>query len=145
MGNGEAQIVVLFSRTCQHKLCNDPELSLMNAMEVMFQNLTQLLCIFHTSKNVKMKYTEYVKSERQEHAIDLQNNIMYSNRETEFKKHLKHCQIVCVNITLLVNYVNDTWLTPYKEKYVVVWTIHITHLENTTTNRYMFLTLHINV
>lgn len=70
----------------------------MNAIEVMFANSNHMLCLFHISKNVSMKYKEYVKSERHEHVIDLWNNIMCVNRETVFVTHLKHFETLYVDI-----------------------------------------------
>lgn len=32
---------------------------------------------------------------------------------------------------------SETWLTPYKEMFVAAWTNIVTHLGNTTTNKYM--------
>ncbi|XP_050875735.1 uncharacterized protein LOC127079397 [Lathyrus oleraceus] len=97
-------------------MVTDQELALMNVMEVMFPNLTHMLCLFHISKNVSMKCKEYVKSERHEHDMDLWNNIMYANRKTEFVAHLKHFETVCADIPLFVKYVSETWLRPYKER-----------------------------
>ena len=45
---------------------------------------------------------EYVKSKRDEHVMDLWNNIMYANREAEFVTHLKHFETICDNIPLFV-------------------------------------------
>ena len=70
---------------------------------------------------------------------------MYANRETEFVAHLKHFETVCVDIPLFVKYVSETWLTPYKERFVDAWTNRATHLGNTTTNMYtdlFFISLH---
>lgn len=57
----------------------DQELALMNVIEVVFPNLTHLLCSFHISKNISMKCKKYVKSKRHEFLMDLWNNIMYAN------------------------------------------------------------------
>ncbi|XP_058764158.1 uncharacterized protein LOC131637576 [Vicia villosa] len=38
----------------------------------------------------RMKFKEYVKLERQEHAMDQWNNMMYSNTKDEFDVHLNH-------------------------------------------------------
>ena len=46
----------------------------------LFPNSTHMLCLFHISKNVNMKCKEYVESHRQDHVMDIWNNIMYSNR-----------------------------------------------------------------
>lgn len=61
---------------------------------------------------------------------------MYVNRQTEFVAHLKHFEIVCVDIPLFVKYVSETWLTHYKEKFVATCTNKVTHLGNTTANQY---------
>lgn len=111
------------------------ELALMNAIEVVFPNLTHLLCSFHIPKNVSMKCKEYVKSESHEYVMDLWNNFMYTNRETEFITHLEHFQTVCADIPLFVKYVIKTWLTPYKERFVVASNNRVTYLANTTTNK----------
>lgn len=49
----------------------DRELALMNTIEVVYLNSTHLLCLFHISKNVSIKYKEYVKSEIHEHVMDI--------------------------------------------------------------------------
>ena len=85
-----------------------------------------------------MKGKDYVKSERQEHVMDQWNNMMYSNTEDEFDVHLNHFESVCGDIPKFVKYVKETWLIPYKERFVAAWTNKITHLGNTTTNRYIF-------
>ncbi|XP_058733588.1 uncharacterized protein LOC131605222 [Vicia villosa] len=100
----------------------DREIALMNAIYSVFPKATHLLCMFHISKNVSMKCKEYVKLERQEHVKDQWNNIMYSNTEDEYDVHLKHFQSVCGDILAFVKYVNETWLVPYKERFVAAWT-----------------------
>jgi len=37
---------------------------------------------------------------------------------------------------MFVDYVNQTWLTPHKERFVKAWMNKVMHLGNTTTNRY---------
>lgn len=111
------------------------EPALMNFVEVVFPNSTPLFCLFHISKNVSMKYKEYVESHRHEHVMDMWNNIIYSNIETDFIVHLKHFEVVCANILNFVQYVHESWLTPYKERFDIAWTNGVTHIGNTTTNR----------
>ncbi|XP_058741131.1 protein FAR1-RELATED SEQUENCE 5-like [Vicia villosa] len=64
-------------------MVTDRELALMNAIDSVYLNVSHLLCTFHISKNVSMKFKEYVKSERQEHVMDQWNNMMYSNTKDE--------------------------------------------------------------
>lgn len=56
----------------------------------------------------------------------------YVNRETEF---VAHFETVCADILLFVKYVIETWLIPYKERFVAALTKRVTNLGNTTTNR----------
>ena len=57
-------------------IVRDRELVLMNSMGSEFPSATHLLCTFHISKNVSMKCKEHVKSKRQEHLMELWNEIM---------------------------------------------------------------------
>ena len=44
---------------------------------------------------------------------------------------------------MFVDYVFQTWVFPYKEKFVKVWTNKVMHLGNTTTNRYEYCFLFV--
>lgn len=48
---------------------------------------------------------------------------MYSNNVFEFEQHLQHFEMVCTDIPSFIDYVHKTWLTPYKEMFVVAWYI----------------------
>lgn len=49
-------------------------------------------------KNVSMKCKEYVESHRHRHVMDMWKNIICSNTRTNFLVHLKHFEVVCVDI-----------------------------------------------
>lgn len=123
-------------------LVTNRELTFMNIMEVVFPNSTHLFCMFHISKKVSMKCKEYVESHRHEHVMDLWNNI-YLSTKCEFLVHLKHVEVVCVDIPKCVQYMHETWLTSYQERFVIVWTNRVTHLGNTITNEYIDMTLNM--
>ncbi|XP_058722241.1 uncharacterized protein LOC131594166 [Vicia villosa] len=116
-------------------MVTDRELALMNKIDSVYPNMSHLLCTFHISNNVSMKCKEYVQLEIQEHFIDQWNSMMYSNTKDEFDVHLNHFESVCGDIPSFVKYVKETWLTPYKERFVSAWTNIVAHLGNTTTNR----------
>lgn len=86
-------------------LVTDCELALMNVMKVVFSNSTHLLCMFHISKNISMKWKEYVESHRHGHDMDMWNNFIYSNRGTDFLVHLKHFEVICDDIPKVVEVV----------------------------------------
>jgi len=43
---------------------------------------------------------------------------------------------VCNAWPLFFEYVNDTWIIPYRERFVKAWTDKVMHLRQTMTNRY---------
>jgi len=56
--------------------------------------------------------------------------------EQDFNECLKKFEIVCSPWPMFVDYVNQTWLIPHKERFVKAWMKKVIHLGNTTTNRY---------
>ena len=56
--------------------------------------------------------------------------------EQQFDECLKKFEIVCSPCPMFVDYVNQTWVIPHKERFVKAWTNKVMHLGNTTTNRY---------
>lgn len=114
----ELKELFAYEKLLPNVLVTNCELVLMNVMEVVFPNSTNLLCLFHISKNVSMKCKEYVESHKHEHVLDMWSNIIYSNTETDFVAHLNHFEVICADIPKFVQYVHETWFTPYKERYV---------------------------
>ncbi|KAH1249563.1 hypothetical protein GmHk_05G012890 [Glycine max] len=43
--------------------------------------------------------------------------------------------MACSPWPMFVDYVNETWVIPHKEKFITAWTNKVMHLGNTTTNR----------
>lgn len=97
-----------YEKLLQEVLVTNWELFLMNVMEFLFPSSFYLLCVFCISKNISLKCKDYVKSNRQEHVMDLWNKVMYLNSEFEFEQNLHHFEIVCTVIPSLVEYMNQT-------------------------------------
>ncbi|XP_073221556.1 uncharacterized protein [Cicer arietinum] len=116
-------------------IVTDRDLAMMNAISVVFPTSIHLLCRFHIEKNVGARCKQYVKKDRQEEVMDLWKKIVYSTSVEEYDHHLQQFEILCADIILFVDYVKDSWLTPYKERFVNVWTNRVMHLGNTTSNR----------
>ncbi|XP_050877072.1 uncharacterized protein LOC127080822 [Lathyrus oleraceus] len=107
-------------------------------------NLTSVTQVYNAraTYNVSKRGFPYSEDERRENfkwtleklkeLISLEKflpNIMVMDRELALMKAIK---VVFPNST---HYVIETWLTPYKERFVAAWTNIITHLCNTTMNR----------
>ena len=59
-----------------------------------------------------------------------------------YNKLLKNFTNRCTHYKAFVDYVQNTWLTPFKEKFVQAWFDRVMHHGNTTTNRHInYLTL----
>ncbi|CAI8595705.1 unnamed protein product [Vicia faba] len=53
-------------------------------------------------------------------------------------QRLQQLEHACVDFKSFINYVKDTWLTPYSHRLVEAWINQVLHLGNTTTNRVEF-------
>ncbi|XP_028081232.1 uncharacterized protein LOC114282693 [Camellia sinensis] len=62
------------------------------------------------------------------------NFLVYSSSEIQFDERLKSLLKEFSSYPDTVNYVMNTWLVPYKEKFVAAWTDTCMHCGNVTTN-----------
>ncbi|KAI5332645.1 hypothetical protein L3X38_022774 [Prunus dulcis] len=58
-----------------------------------------------------------------------------ANIKAEYERHLRALQTNFKDHNSIINYVKETWLIPYKERFVAAWTNTCMHFENTTSNR----------
>lgn len=117
----------------------DRDLGLMSAVEVVFPESYNLLCRYHISKNVSAKCKLMVKKDRQETVMDLWVRIVDSTDEAEFYQRFLEFEQSCVDLPQFVNYVNNTWLVPHRDRFVLAWINKRRYFGNTTTNRYVTL------
>ncbi|XP_038680254.1 uncharacterized protein LOC119981269 [Tripterygium wilfordii] len=61
--------------------------------------------------------------------------LVMSESEYEYEFHLAEIELEFYNYPMILIYLKDVWLTPYKEKFVSAWTNRCMHFGNTTTNR----------
>ncbi|KAL5138433.1 hypothetical protein HKD37_10G028608 [Glycine soja] len=109
-------------------IITDRDLTLMNTVKTVFPECTKMLCRFHIDKNEKAKCKSLVGKKM--HGI-----MSWKPERNEFDECLKKFEIVCSPWIMFVDYVNQTWIIPHKEKFVKAWTNKVMHLENTTTNK----------
>jgi len=105
-------------------IVTDRDLALMNAVKIVFPECTNLLCRFHIDKNRKVKCKSLIGQKNVwDYVID--------NWGTLVDKSLQKFQIACSPWPMFVDYVNDTWIIPHKEKFITAWTNKVMHLGNT--------------
>ncbi|KAH1233339.1 hypothetical protein GmHk_09G025806 [Glycine max] len=92
---------------------------------------------FHIDKNVKAKCKSLIGQKNAWHYVmDNWGTLVDCPSEQQFADSLQKFQIACSPWPMFIDYVNDTWIIPLKEKFIIAWTNKVMHLGNTTTNRY---------
>ncbi|GAU13383.1 hypothetical protein TSUD_126790 [Trifolium subterraneum] len=122
-------------------IVTDRDKSLMNVVAKVFPNSTALLCRYHVYKNVRAKFKALCTAKEQnmgqllntlacqwESVVESTSEQSYIDAVVEFRK-------VFDQYPIFLKYVETTVLDPVKEKIVRVWTDHVMHIGNTTTNR----------
>ena len=118
-------------------IVTDRDLALMNAVKTVFPESTNLLCRFHIDKNVKAKCKSLIGEKNAwDYVMDSWGTLVDCPSEYEFHESHQKFQVACSPWPMFVDYVNDTWIIPHKEKFITAWTNKVMHLGNTTTNRY---------
>jgi len=68
--------------------------------------------------------------------MDAWGSLVDCPSEQQFDECLKKFEMTCSPWPMFVDYVNEIWIIPHKEKFVTAWTNKVMHFGNTTTNRH---------
>ena len=91
----------------------------MNTVKTVFPECTNLLCRFHIDKNVKAKYKSLIGQKNAwEYVMDAWGSLVDCPSKKQFDECLKKFEIACSPWPMFVDYVNETWIIPHKEKFV---------------------------
>ena len=120
-------------------IITDRDLSLMNAIKIVFPDSTNLLCRFHIDKNVKTKCKTLVALKNAwDYVMETWGTLVDYPNESSFGEYLKKIEMACSLWPMFVDYVCQIWVIPHKERFVKVWTNKMMYLGNTTTNKYEY-------
>ncbi|XP_068483428.1 uncharacterized protein [Phaseolus vulgaris] len=115
---------------------SDRDIALMNAINVVFPEVANLLCRFHIDKNVKAKCKMIVHpKEEWDQVMESWGAIVDCENVESYEHRVEAFNVVCSPWPIFTEYVISTWLNPHKEKFVKAWTDKVMHLGNTTSNR----------
>ncbi|XP_052627760.1 uncharacterized protein LOC128125935 [Lactuca sativa] len=111
-------------------IVTDREMALMNAYTIIFPDAKGLLCRWHINNNIMKKckscwdvlYTSWTR-------------LVNSETKEAYNKNLAQVEKTTNNYPDAYSYLNKTWLTPHKEKFVSAWTDKFLNFGNHTTNR----------
>ncbi|KAK9148341.1 hypothetical protein Scep_007098 [Stephania cephalantha] len=114
----------------------DRDLALISAIEEVFPASSHLLCSWHINKVVLAK-TKKMFGENDGFArfMDRWTSVMYANSDALFEVRMNDLRCEFGNVKGLTEYLDNTWLKNYKEKFVSAWTNRIMHFGETTTQR----------
>ncbi|KAJ1439532.1 PKS-NRPS hybrid synthetase [Sesbania bispinosa] len=89
----------------------------------------------HLMKLMERDKTYVSHTQEWQPIMDTWMSLMHSSTENDFEMQLAYFEQMCLPFGLFLNYVKNTWLIPYKEKFVGAWINKVMHLGTTTTNR----------
>ncbi|KAK9151088.1 hypothetical protein Syun_009397 [Stephania yunnanensis] len=106
----------------------DRDLALISAIEEVFSSSSHLLCSWHINKVVLAK-TKKMFGENDGFAcfMDRWTNVMYANSEALFEVRMNDPRCEFENVKGLTEYLDNTWVKNYKEKFVPAWTNRFMH------------------
>ncbi|KAH0989406.1 hypothetical protein GBA52_000889 [Prunus armeniaca] len=117
-------------------IVTDNDLPLMTAIHSIFPSAQHFLCRLHISKNVLAKCKGMFEGKDQlEKFIMSWNMLVLSETEHEYLKRLAELDYYFGRYPHALEYVKNTWLNEYKERFVSVWTDTCMHFGHTTSNR----------
>ncbi|KAM1005739.1 hypothetical protein ACFX1T_002602 [Malus domestica] len=117
-------------------IVTDMDLPLMRAIEVVFPTAKNLLCKWHINKHVLAKCKNLFESKEMcDRFIMKWNVLVTSPTENDYMWDLAVLQREFSMYTEVMEYVTNTWLNPFKERFVSAWTDMIMHFGNVTSNR----------
>ncbi|XP_052175667.1 protein FAR1-RELATED SEQUENCE 5-like [Diospyros lotus] len=127
---------VMGSNACPGVIVTDRELALMNAIYKVFPSTTTLLCRWHISKNILAKCKKFFDRKETWEKFMLQWNLLvFASTEIEYQSLLSDLMVEYHAYEGALDYVRNTWLNDYKEKFIAAWTNKVLHFGNVTTNR----------
>ena len=129
---------LMFADRLPNVIVTDRELALMNVVRLVFPTTTNLLCRWHISKNVLGNCKKFFERKDKWEAFMLAWSVLvFSSKEDDYERNLRSLTTDYYTYPGVVKYVTESWLTPYKERFVAAWTNKVMHLGNVTTNRYV--------
>lgn len=132
---------------CPRVIVTDRELALMNACKIVFPDAKQLLCRWHIYQSILKNCRPLI--------LDLQTwNSFYqvwmklvdSPTKEWYEYNLAGLEAILFYYRGVVDYLNEVWLTPYKEMFVSAWTENLnlgSHTSNQAERQHFKLKLYL--
>ena len=131
------QLEKLFIYVQREPICLviDREKALMNAIDHIFPHAKVHLCRRHIRTNIDDYAKKRVGHERGKIFSSACMTLFREESEAGYESRLKKLELKWEKNPQLVQYLKRSWLNPYKERIVSVWTSSYFSLDTTTTNK----------
>nr|KAJ0190011.1 hypothetical protein LSAT_V11C800449890 [Lactuca sativa] len=128
----------VFKKTLENRepsvIMSDRELALMNAINMVFSNTINILCIWHIEKNVLANCNKHFAHTKEFNLfMSSWNNVAYSTTTTIFEHNWGEFELFYLTKKVVIEYIKK-WL-PWKEKFVSAWTEKYLHFGNRSSSR----------
>ncbi|XP_076930657.1 protein FAR-RED ELONGATED HYPOCOTYL 3-like [Bidens hawaiensis] len=118
-------------------ILTDVDQALMNSCDAVFPNATKNLCRWHISENIRRKFKGLYRTDMETdfaywwkvlyQSLTIQE---YYNRRINMERHL-----IQDDRAEVWQYIRNSWLDPYKHRFVACWIDERRNYGQTTTNR----------
>jgi len=124
-------------------IVTDRDLALINAIEECFPMARHILCIWHINQCVMKNCSAVLGSFFPDFCDSWQTLIHSSSTDSYQQKWVAMCEKYS-QYPRVIPYLADTWLRPYKERFITAWTDTCMHLGSNSSQRYSdFITLRV--
>nr|KJB24588.1 hypothetical protein B456_004G152900 [Gossypium raimondii] len=114
----------------------DRELALMNACQQIFPDATRLLCRWHITENIKKHCRQSIKSQHEWDSFRAMWTVLVESPTwILYTENYRKLQSILSEYPGVLKYLDQVWLSKYKEMFVSVWIYRHLKFGERTTNR----------
>ena len=116
-------------------IVTDRELGLIRALGDVFPDVKHMICTFHAKCNINHRAWAVTRSlEARDQFIAQYNALFESRSSASYERRLAEMKVAWQSYPGLMEYLETTWLIPYKEAIIRAWCDLYLHFGTRTTN-----------
>lgn len=126
----------LYNSSLPKALVMDRDMALLGASRTVFPEAGRILCIWHVEKNVLIYVCREIREkEAQEEFMKKWMLMISSSTEEVYQKNWEDLQETYKQFPILLSYIQNTWLEPWKKLLVRAWVDQLPHFENRASSQ----------
>ena len=116
----------------------DRDLALIKAIETCFPTARHILCIWHINQNV-VKYCSHILGSEMRRFLASWHSLIMSSTPESYQQKWHILVGEFKSYPRATTYLWETWLRPYKERFVDAWLNTCMHLGSNSSQRYLLI------